>query len=156
MLIFVHKNINLQFKKKEMLKYILLIIFITINILSIAQTGKIKVEVSKIDNNEGVIYIGIYNKPETFPKTDVVLDKKVKAKEGTIEYIFKNVSVGNYAVAIYHDEDENNKINRYFFGMPSEDYGFSRNPSVFGLPKYADCNFELKKNKIVTVRIKLK
>ena len=71
-------------------------------------------------------------------------------------YTFSNISIGNYAVAVYHDENEDGKIDRYFFGMPSEDFGFSRNPSNFGLPKYEDCNFELKENKIITVKIKLK
>jgi len=139
-----------------MKKIILFVILLSINAIIFAQTGKIKVEVSNINNEKGVIYIGIYNNPTTFPKADVVFEKRIKAKKTTISHSFENVKTGNYAVAIYHDEDENGKINRYFFGMPSEQYGFSRNPSVFGLPKYEDCSFELNKNKIVTVKIKLK
>ncbi len=139
-----------------MQKSILFIILFSINTLIFAQVGKIKVEVSNIKNEKGIIYIGIYNNPTTFPKVDVILDKRIKAEKTTVSYTFENVKVGNYTVAIYHDEDENGKINRYFFGMPSEHYGFSRNPSVFGLPKYEDCDFELNENKIVTVKIKLK
>ena len=139
-----------------MSKYILIAISIFINILSFAQTGKIIVEVSNIKNNDGIIYIGIYNNPETFPKANVVAEKKIKAQKSSIEYTFSNIDIGNYAVAVYHDENEDGKIGRYFFGMPSEDFAFSRNPSNFGLPKYEDCNFELKENKIITVKIKLK
>ncbi len=135
---------------------ILLVILLFINVTIFAQTGKIEIEVSNINNEKGIIYIGVYNNSTTFPKADVVLEKKIKAKKTSISHVFENVEIGNYAVAIYHDEDESGKINRYFFGMPSEDYGFSRNPKVFGLPKYEDCNFELKENKIVTVKIKLK
>ena len=131
-----------------MSKYILIAISIFINILSFAQTGKIIVEVSNIKNNDGIIYIGIYNNPETFPKANVVAEKKIKAQKSSIEYTFSNIDIGNYAV--------DGKIGRYFFGMPSEDFAFSRNPSNFGLPKYEDCNFELKENKIITVKIKLK
>lgn len=138
-----------------MIKSILFIILFFSGTFIFAQTGKIKVEVSNIKNEKGIIYIGIYNNPTTFPKENI-LDKKITAQKTILSHTFKNVKAGNYAVAIYHDENEDGKIDRYFFGMPSEDYGFSRNPKVFGLPKYEDCNFELHENKIVTVKIKLK
>ncbi len=139
-----------------MKKILYLIILFLINFSVFAQKGKIKVEISNIKKEVGVIYIGIYNIAETFPKADVVFEKEIKAQSSTVNYTFTNIPVGNYAVAVYHDEDEDGKIDRYFFGMPSEHYGFSRNPSVFGLPDYKLCSFKLEEKKIVTIKIKLK
>ena len=39
-----------------------------------------------------------------------------------------NLPAGNYAVQVMHDENENNKLDTNFMGMPIEGYGFSNNP----------------------------
>jgi uncharacterized protein (DUF2141 family) len=42
---------------------------------------------------------------------------------------------GYYAVALFHDENNNHHFDTTFLGLPAEGYGFSNNPSLFtGLP----------------------
>ena len=44
---------------------------------------------------------------------------------------------GTYAVAIYHDENDNHHFDRNFLGLPSEGYGFSNNAApLFAPPRY--------------------
>ena len=54
---------------------------------------------------------------------------------------FENVPPGNYAIALIHDENSNNKMDTSF-GLPREGFGFSRNPVIrFGPPKFAEAQF---------------
>lgn len=45
---------------------------------------------------------------------------------------------GNYAVAVYHDENNNHHFDRNFLGLPAEGYGFTNDPALrFGPPSFA-------------------
>jgi uncharacterized protein (DUF2141 family) len=49
---------------------------------------------------------------------------------------------GDYAIAIYHDENNDHDFNRTFIGLPAEGYGFSNDaPAVAGLPSYSSAKF---------------
>ncbi|MDB5721533.1 MAG: hypothetical protein JWP15_2151 [Alphaproteobacteria bacterium] len=56
---------------------------------------------------------------------------------------FEGVRPGTYALAIFHDENGNKKLDT-FLGIPREGFGFSRNPTVrFGPPRFAQAGFEV-------------
>jgi uncharacterized protein (DUF2141 family) len=43
-----------------------------------------------------------------------------------------------YAVAMFHDENNNGELDHNFLGIPTEGYGFSNNPKLrFGPPEFA-------------------
>ncbi len=51
---------------------------------------------------------------------------------------------GEYAIAVFHDENLNNKLDRHALGYPLEAYGFSNNArGKFGPPKYDAATFQL-------------
>jgi uncharacterized protein (DUF2141 family) len=44
---------------------------------------------------------------------------------------------GTYAVAVYHDENDNHHFDRTLLGLPAEGYGFSNNVTpLLGLPSF--------------------
>ncbi len=54
-------------------------------------------------------------------------------------FTFENLQPGSYAVAILHDANSDDKVNRNFIGIPLEGFGFSRNPIIrTGPPKFND------------------
>lgn len=57
--------------------------------------------------------------------------------------VFRGVKPGVYAVAVLHDENNNNKMDRSFFGSPKEGYGVSNDakPGTFSGPKYRAAKF---------------
>lgn len=56
---------------------------------------------------------------------------------------FENLPSGQYAVAILHDENGNDRLDR-FAGIPREGIGFSRNPRFsFGPPAFSAASFAL-------------
>ena len=101
--------------------------------------------VEGVKNNSGSIYVGVYNSAETFPKKG----KHVKGCISEIESTEKAVTLvckvdsGTYAAAVFHDENNNGKLDKNFMGIPKENYGFSNNASgVFGPPDFADAAFD--------------
>lgn len=64
--------------------------------------------------------------------------------DSTFRYTFDNLPYGNYAVAIYHDRNSNERLNRGLFGMPTEGYGFSNDaPANFGPADFDDAVFAI-------------
>jgi uncharacterized protein (DUF2141 family) len=51
---------------------------------------------------------------------------------------------------MFHDENDNNKMDNNFLGIPIEDYGCSNNAKGFmGPPKWIDAKFEVSDKSII-------
>ena len=51
-------------------------------------------------------------------------------------------SPGSYALAVYHDENNNHRFDRTLIGLPAEGYGFSNDaPTPFVLPAFRAARF---------------
>ncbi|GAA4815889.1 DUF2141 domain-containing protein [Litoribaculum gwangyangense] len=124
---------------------------------SFAQENKnqnVTVNVSNLNSNDGKVFIAIYDSKDSF------LNKGFKSYVTKIEnyscsLTFENIPSGNYAISLYHDENDNNKMDSNFMGIPKEDYGCSNNAKGFmGPPKWEDAKFEIN-NKPVIQNIQL-
>ena len=144
-------------KTTIMKKLILIAIFIFSGILTSnaqeKETFNITVNVSGLDSDKGKVLIALYNEKSQFLKKRFrsgmikIIDKKVS-------YIFKKIPKGEYAVSFFHDENDNNKMDTNFFGIPKEDYGCSNNAKGFmGPPKYKDAKFQVSENKTIDIKI---
>jgi uncharacterized protein (DUF2141 family) len=63
---------------------------------------------------------------------------------------------GTYAVAVYHDENDNHRFDRTLLGLPAEGYGFSNDaPTPFGLPSFNAARITVQPgDNRITVRIR--
>ena len=62
---------------------------------------------------------------------------RVQAVAGTTRGCIFVPRPGVYALALYHDENGNQKFDRTGIGLPAEGYGFSNNPpTLVGLPSF--------------------
>lgn len=122
-----------------------------------AQTGTIAVKVTQIDVKEGgKVKIGVYDS-KGFPvvgKDIVGIDLEVKGT--SVTYVFKNIPVGKYAIAVFQDENIDGKLNKNLFGAPKEPYGFSKNKyGMFGPPDFEDVSFDVKEDISISLTINL-
>lgn len=134
---------------------IIAILFISGNLM--AQTGTIELTVSGINLKKGKnIKIAIYEKV-SFLK-DIKIQKIIqsKGKETTIE--LDDIEIGKYAIAVFQDENSDEKMNTNFMGKPKELSGFSNNAKgSFGPPDFNDASFDVingKSTKLVIHLIK--
>ena len=120
-----------------------------------AQTGTVVVDISGIENNTGVVRIGLYNSESTFPTFgEHFKGAEPRANELGVSFTFEDIPAGTYAIAVWHDENENKEMDKNLFGAPRENYGFSRNIyGSFGPPDFEEVSFELNPDKIITLKI---
>ena len=109
---------------------------------------ELEVDVTGIRNNKGSIKLGLYNEAhDDFPGEGREF-KSVNLKiENKIASHTFSTSCGSYAIAVFHDENENGKMDKNMIGLPEEGYAFSNNhpDSKFGPPAYPKVEFKLKK-----------
>lgn len=103
----------------------------------------------------GIIRIGIYDKKEHFPKVGKEFKKlAIKVEGKDFKYTVKNLPVGNYAVALYHDENSDGECNTNLIGIPTESYGFSNNIKPFlSAPSFQDTKFSLFKANSLYIKL---
>ena len=116
------------------------------------------ISVSGIKSIKGKINIALYNSESTFNDPDKAFkeffldfDKKPKTS-----FKLENIPPGEYAFALFHDENENYELDTNFLGIPQEGFAFSNNAmGNFSPPSYEDAKFTLKPNTYKSFEIEL-
>ena len=109
-----------------------------------APTTKLTVEVDNIKYSSGKnISVGIFGK-STFPTIGKAEYEKLIVANGSKVSINFELPQGDYAVAVFHDLNSNKTLDKNFFGIPKEPYGFSKNfkPGM-SAPDFSECSFTL-------------
>ncbi len=114
------------------------------------------VTVDNVKNNEGYLYVAIYSNEKGFPidiaKSDKIL--KVKAHEGKVTVRFKDLEEGTYSVSVFHDVNNDEKLNTSFIGIPKEPIGVSNDAKGFmGPPSFEACALKLKGMKEIKINL---
>ncbi|MBV7534826.1 DUF2141 domain-containing protein [Duganella sp. sic0402] len=108
-----------------------------------AHAADLTIRVDGVANAEGNIKVAIFNSADTFLAKPVG-GAEAPAREGSVQMTVKNLPAGEYALAVYHDANNNGKMDRNMMGMPTEDYAFSNNAlGKRGAPRYEDARFAL-------------
>lgn len=93
---------------------------------SAQESSTLTVVVQGIENAQGKIRIAIWDDQEHFTEGDYKLASGViKAQAGQVEFVFEGLRPGPYAMATYHDEDDDNDFDQTWIGLPAEGLGFS-------------------------------
>lgn len=97
-----------------------------------AETCTLNVHVTGIRNQKGYLAALAYASSKGWPEgKDKASAKESATIRGSQATVSLDVPPGEYAVAVLHDENENQKLDRDFLGIPTEGFGFSNNPHVF-------------------------
>ena len=115
-----------------------------------AAHGTIVLEIVGFQTNAGSVKVALWNQADSF----LVSDEYVARSEGAItdrasRVVLSDVAHGEYAVSVFHDENDNGKLDTGFMRIPKEPIGTSNNArGRFGPPKYEDARFELRESEL--------
>jgi uncharacterized protein (DUF2141 family) len=118
----------------------------------------INVVVSGVRSSSGNVAVTLYadNARRFLAKGGSMYIGRGRAVAGTTRICLHLPQPGTYALAIYHDENGNEKFDRTGIGFPAEGYGFSNNPSTLvGLPTFRSVRLAVPRPGL-TSRIQLK
>jgi uncharacterized protein (DUF2141 family) len=125
-----------------------------------ADGGNIVVHVNGLRNNNGVVRIALFNSAtdysadkNTAEKSFQKLTAPINNKEATAN--LANIPYGEYAIKLFHDEDNSGHFVTDAFGIPKVEYGFSNNAhGVFGPASYNKAKFKLESKKLdITIKM---
>ena len=112
----------------------------TLTLATSGHTGELRVSVDGVRNKSGNLRVALFHDPESFATKDGRYKEVViPAREGNIEAVFREVPVGTYGLAAFHDENDNVLFDKNFIGFPEEGFGFGNDAPVFlGPPDFLD------------------
>lgn len=136
------------------MKYILFILLM-LPMTVIAQ-HTLKLQITNVKNTNGEIRAAMYSNEDDFLKFNKVFKASAeKAVKGNTTLVFKDIPQGTYAVAVFHDENSNEKLDTNFMGIPKEPLGFSIGKmKTFGPPSFKECAFKLESDREISIEIK--
>jgi uncharacterized protein (DUF2141 family) len=103
--------------------------------------GALKITINKVRNNKGVLVVTLFKHANSYMK-DFSVSKTIPAASQVV-LTFDNLQEGEYAITVMHDENNNNKFDSNFIGIPKEGTGFSNNASAtFGPPSWEKAKFK--------------
>lgn len=125
-----------------MKKILLISIILSIYpLISFAQYT-LTIKLVNLRSNSGQILLTLYDENE-----QRVTGEYGKIEDSKCTIIINNLKSGNYAFRYYHDENNNDKFDSDWMGMPKEGYGFSNNAKgKFGPPSFENWIFGLNDN----------
>lgn len=110
-----------------------------------SEPGSVDAAVSGLRSTKGQVLACLTSRPDRFPdcQQDPHARRLTVAASQAGELRFADLPSGDYAIALIHDENGNNKLDT-IMGIPKEGFGFSRNPAIrFGAPKFAAAQFSV-------------
>jgi uncharacterized protein (DUF2141 family) len=109
-----------------------------------SRVSNLTVEIDGLKNRDGQVCLSVFSSSRGFPNQDkeAIQSQCTSIADLPVRVTFKDLRPGNYAVAVLHDANADNKANRNFFGVPTEGFGFSRNPAIrTRAPKFGESVF---------------
>jgi uncharacterized protein (DUF2141 family) len=138
--------------KRLPIKNVLAIVFLALLVVGPSpafseSTGKLIIDISGFPSSDGYAMVALTNSNESYKGGEdaAIAKTKTMVVGQKAQVIFTNLPYGWYGISLYHDENNNGKMDKNMMGIPKEAYGFSNNAKgFFGKPDYKDVKFELK------------
>ena len=112
------------------------------------------IEVASFENTKGVLRVCVTDQKDDFLKS-CAFSKIVAVEDDTVSLKIENIEKGNYAVSVYHDENNSGILETGgVFGIPLEPYGFSNNPNMTFGPSYKKSVFKMTSDKNISIKLK--
>ena len=112
------------------------------------------IEVASFENTKGVLRVCVTDQKDDFLKS-CAFSKIVTVEDDTVSLKIENIEKGNYAVSVYHDENNSGILETGgVFGIPLEPYGFSNNPNMTFGPSYKRSVFKMASDKNISIKLK--
>lgn len=110
--------------------------------------GKLKVDLSGMQNMNGSVNFALYNNSANFNDPNQVYKSLSFTPTGSsMSFTIDSLPEGTYAFGVFHDENNNQSIDQNWLGIPTEGFAFSNNAmGSFGPPTFIQAQFVVLKN----------
>jgi uncharacterized protein (DUF2141 family) len=114
--------------------------------------SKLTIVVDGMEQTTGTLYVAVYDTANYMKKPLYGTLAKVNKEE--VSAVLDSIAPGEYAVSIFHDENDNGKLDTGTFGIPVEKTGSSNNAKgKYGPPKFNDCKFTIEEDTVIYITL---
>ena len=109
--------------------------------------GTVVVNVVGVGEQSGTVVALLFESNDGFPAKPAKACQRASSKVAgnVVTLRFADVPLGTYAVTVYHDVNDNQKLDTNWIGIPKEPVAISNNAKGrLGPPKWKDAKFELR------------
>ena len=109
------------------------------------RAADVTVTVDQIESTDGLVYITLWGSKDTWLDDKKSLQNIGQpAKVGAMTFVLHDVAPGRYAIATFHDANDNGRMDFNFIGYPIEGYAFSQDIRPFlSAPSFDSCAFDI-------------
>jgi hypothetical protein len=130
-------------------------LFGAISNLTFAQKHTVSIQIQNLSTAKGQLLISIFNKATGFPEQVSAAYNTLVFKEPLRKNLVLFLPKGTYALAIVHDKNNNNKMDKNVFGAPTEPYGVSLNKTyLLKAPLFEENKFVMQSDTSLTIQLK--
>ena len=109
-----------------------------------------------IEENRGTLRLAVYDSHDHFLTEQVFAGYSFSVRTVGTSTAIISVPPGAYAISVYHDRNDNERLDLNFFGLPAEPVGFSNNAKgLAGPPKFPKAKFQVTQE-MKSLRIRMK
>jgi uncharacterized protein (DUF2141 family) len=125
---------------------LILIILLLFN-AGLTKAAVLQLSINNLRSNKGKLALAIYNSKQGFLKDQKAFKTlKLPANASNLSTQLE-LPAGQYSLVIYHDENNNGKLDTNFLGIPTEGFAFSNNASaMFGPPEFDQAMIKISKD----------
>ncbi len=118
-------------------------------------SADLKVTVNGVGSSDGIVVVALFSEEESdlFPEEEPERVMITDAENGSVTVIFTSIPAGEYAIAAFHDKNNNGELDKSGIGLPEEPYGNTGIRSA-RKPLYENSKFEFSEDeKQLTIEI---
>ena len=134
------------------MKYAFFVFLLLTTSFALSQDHHLSVKIEGATSDDGKILYTVFSSKEGFPgKPEKALKSGIAHIENGESGIDLDLPKGEYALMVFHDEDDNNELKTNWFGMPKDGVGNSNNHK--GIPSYPKSVFKLSDDKTIVINL---
>lgn len=118
-------------------------------------TNTVTATVSTFRSVKGALVCRLFTGPDGFPARGYRSVQTVPVTGQTAQCVFPGLAAGTYALAVFHDENGNGKLDTNFIGIPAEGVGTSNNRRpLIGPPTWDGSKFAVAGNVSLSITLR--
>ena len=104
---------------------------------------------------EGSVVVAVFDKKADWKSRDRPVRTQRVAAGPDSRLRIEGLAPGRYGLMVFHDKNNDGRLNTWPIGMPSEPYGFSNNArGRFGPASWQAASFEVRGDSVQTLRLR--
>ena len=120
------------------------------------KNADLSVKIIGFSNNTGSCYVALYRPEDSFPSFNKQYISRIsEINNKSVHITFDRLPKGDYAIAVFHDSNNNGRLDKNLMGIPTEKYGFSNNArETFSATAFYKARIHLDSRKEILIIIK--